>query len=420
MLIEIGNHSAKGDVIDDAPKVTTIHIPEADDGSTHPDAVYDGPHPHSPADDGTVGSLVTPGPALGGYTHEIGGIKVADLKEHLMDAILMRDGTTNLPGHEILLSILHPSEGAWMRHGAGLPAWVRCLDHHGLTPDGRSKDIEKFLTSYWGAPTAEQYFDTKDPTELALQKELTHWTRHGAPGQLPTGLSLPDATALFTNNGRVISNVNDGGGQVGAIGAGTAATSTTFTTASTFTLNQWAGYRVVVYSTTSNNMVWGNVVSNTSGANSVLTVDRWYVAATPGGSAGTTPTTPWGFMILDGGFTSTWFVGLATGANAPVATDTTLSTNGNAEITTGGGGLIRKIAPYAQTSGVASRAITLTPVFTANGTDSLPATVTTIGALCSMVVGTVGTMKFETALNASATLSASGDQLTVTETITGS
>ncbi len=238
---------------------------------------------------------------------------------------------------------------------------------------------------------------------------------------------LPPAVALYTDDGRSISNINDGGGQVGAIGQATAATGTTLTTASTYTTNQWTGYRVYV-TQAAGVMVWGNVISNTNASNaSVLTVDRWYAAATPGGSAGPTPATFTNqggtFIIADGGMVSTWFVGLATGANAPAHGDHTLATNGNAEITTAGGGLIRKIAPYAQTSGVATRAITLTPVFTANGTDSLPATVTTIGVFASMVStfgGAGGPMKFETALNASATFAASGDNATITETVNGS
>lgn len=397
MLIELGNHATRAPGIDDAPKITTIHIPEADISG------------------------------LGGYTHKPGGIKVQDFKNHIWDAAQNNDGITHLPDHEILLSLLHPSEGAWGRHAKRAPEWCQVIHHpelEGVAPHSEevAKDIQDFLCSYWNVPNAGKYFGAKDPDELTVKKELAYWTKNGPPGVFPTAADLPDATATYTNNGRVISNVNDGGGQVGAIGVGSAATSGGLTVSGTpgWASNQYAGYRIAVYSTTSNNIVWGNITANGTGANPSITVDRWYTAATPGGSAGTTPTTPWAFFILDGGFVSTWFVGLATGANAPAATDTSLSTNGNAEITTGGGGLIRKIAPYAQTSGVSTRAITLTPVYTANGSDSLPATVTTIGAFCSMVVGTAGTMKFETALNASATLSLSGDQLTVTETVNGS
>jgi hypothetical protein len=302
-----------------------------------------------------------------------------------------------------------------------VPRWVH-VQPEAATPKGQAEDVQRFLSEYWGCPPAKDYFRADDPGELQIKKELQYWTRT-PPGELPGGLTLPDAKALYVNTGRVISNYNDGGGHVGAIGVGSAATSTGFTVSGTpgWASNELVGLRVVMYSTTSNNMVWGNITANGTGTNPTVTVDQWYVAATPGGSAGTTPTTPWAFMVLDGGYVSSWFCALATGANSPAATDTTLATNSNTEVVSGTvSGMGRKIAPYAQTSGVASRAITLTPVWTAGGT-GLPITVTTLGVFVSMVVGTAATMKFETTLTpSSATISATGDQLTVTETVTGS
>lgn len=407
MLIELGNHCDVKGAIDDRPKLTRIHIPEADEHG------------------------------LGGYTHKPAAATVAEFKDHLVDSLLTRDGITQTPDHEILTSVVHPGQGAWLQHGNGAPAWVKVYDHGPVAaavPDADTgelptaivphsadvaKDIEAFLCEYWGVPSGDQHFGTTDLEELLVKKELQYWTR-SAPGELPAGLSLPDATALYTDDGRVMNNNNDGGLAVGFTAAATATTATTLTdSGATWTSNQWAGCRVYAQSSTSN-MVWGNIISNTSTA---LTIDRWYAVATPGGSAGSTPTSTSPFLIADGGMVSSWFVGLATGANAPAHADHTLATNGNAEITTAGGGLIRKIAPYAQTSGVASRAFTLTPVYTANGSDSLPATVTTIGVFTSMVTsfgGAGGPMKFETALGSSATLSSSGDTLTVTETVTGS
>jgi hypothetical protein len=409
---------------DDQPSVTEIHVPEWDDGSHHPNAVYEGRHPHvAPSEpDEPVGTLVTPGPRLGGYTHILGGVSVSDFREHVAAAIVDRGGITRLSDHEVLLSVLHP-DGAWRRHGSDKPRWVQCTAHE-MTDAGVAQDVERFLSEYWECPPASDFFGATDPEEIRVKKELGYWTRT-PPGELP-GLGLPNPQMLYTDDGRSISNISSGGGQVGAIGQATAASSTTLTTQSTYTTNQWTGYRVYV-TTSATNMVWGNVISNTNAAGAgVLTVDRWYQASSPGGSAGSTPAsfTNFGtFMIADGGMVSAWFVGLATGANAPAHGDHTLATNGNAEITTSGGGLIRKIAPYAQTSGVATRAFTLTPVYTANGTDSLPAAVTTAGRFASMVStfgGAGGPMPFETALSASATLSSSGDQLTLTSTENGS
>lgn len=106
------------------------------------------------------------------------------------------------------------------------------------------------------------------------------------------------------------------------------------------------------------------------------------------------------------------FVGLSNTNIAPAATDTTMT----GEITTAGGGLIRKIAPFAHTAGTTTT--TLTPVFTANGTDSLPVTVYAMNVSTSIKTGSAVTQMYETSLSASATLSASGDQLTVTWTVT--
>jgi hypothetical protein len=102
------------------------------------------------------------------------------------------------------------------------------------------------------------------------------------------------------------------------------------------------------------------------------------------------------------------FVGLTANTTAPAAGDTTLT----AEITTAGGGLIRKAGTYAHTTGAAN--YTITTVFTANGSDSLPVTIGKRGIFDAV---TGGNLVFETLVSPTATLSASGDQLTLTDTI---
>lgn len=103
------------------------------------------------------------------------------------------------------------------------------------------------------------------------------------------------------------------------------------------------------------------------------------------------------------------YMALTASVTAPAATDTTLT----GEITTAGGGLVRAQATYAHTAG--TNTTTLTKTFTANGSDSLPVTLAQIGVLNASSSGTLG---YHTALNATATLNVSGDNLTVTETIT--
>jgi hypothetical protein len=103
------------------------------------------------------------------------------------------------------------------------------------------------------------------------------------------------------------------------------------------------------------------------------------------------------------------YLALTANVTAPSATDTTLT----AEIATAGGGLIRASATYAHTGGTA--AYTLVKVFTANGSDALPVTIGKVGVFNA---SSAGAMVWETLLGTTATLSASGDALTITETVT--
>lgn len=103
------------------------------------------------------------------------------------------------------------------------------------------------------------------------------------------------------------------------------------------------------------------------------------------------------------------YLALTANSTAPAAGDTTLT----AEIATGGGGLIRAAATYAHTNGTAT--YTLTKTFTANGSDSLPVTVAKVGVFNA---SSAGALVWETLLGTTATISAVGDALTLTETIT--
>ncbi len=103
------------------------------------------------------------------------------------------------------------------------------------------------------------------------------------------------------------------------------------------------------------------------------------------------------------------YMALTANTTAPAAGDTTLT----AEIATASGGLIRKQATYAHTGGTST--YTLTATFTANGNDSLPVTIGKVGIFNA---SSSGAMPWETLLSPTATISAVGDALTVTETIT--
>jgi hypothetical protein len=103
------------------------------------------------------------------------------------------------------------------------------------------------------------------------------------------------------------------------------------------------------------------------------------------------------------------YLALTANATAASASDTTLT----AEIATASGGLIRAQATYAHTGGTAT--FTLTKTFTVNGSDVIPVTVAKIGVFNA---ASAGSLVWETVLGSTATLSAVGDALTITETVT--
>lgn len=326
-----------------------------------------------------------------GYSFDPKSLSAADVALHL----LRNPDVTRLPDLEALLVPIHPTGGMWGHHGAEKPEWV-----------GSNNDAYgQFLADLY-----ETEYRSLHDEDFHRWKEDTHHTLYGAPGVGPWS---PDfgPKALKVNAGNDIQAALLGGGQVDSTGQLTGATATTATnTGASWTTNQWIGCRVIA-SVSATQMVWGLVVSNTA---TVLTVDRWYTAGTPGGAAGTTPSTTGTYFILGAGGPAAWFMGLTATATAPSGTDTSLT----GEVTSQPAGLIRKICPYAHTAG--TNTYTLTPVYTIGGGDtSLPITVAQIGVFNSMVASdTATTMLFRTLLNATATLSAAGDQLTVTETVT--
>lgn len=191
-----------------------------------------------------------------------------------------------------------------------------------------------------------------------------------------------------------------GAGNTGAIGTSTGTATATMTdSGASWGTTQFVGLAVVCGNR------YANIISHTA---TVLTLDRWYDPTNPGGGAGSTPAATTVYVI--GLMLPSPFMGLTATATAVVNGDTTLA----GEITTVGGGLIRKISPNAHTAGATTG--TLTPVFTANGTDSLPVTVAKVGVSPS-ILSTVNNV-FQTVLGTTAVISLSGDQLTITDTVT--
>lgn len=195
------------------------------------------------------------------------------------------------------------------------------------------------------------------------------------------------------------------GNSTGTKGTASASSATTLTCPAGMGTTQYIGC-IVVAQPASGGAVYGNILSHTD---TVLTVDRWYDATSPGGTAGTTPSGTSQFVIIPtsgGGM----FMGLTANASAVVAGDTTLP----GEITTGGGGLIRKICTLTHTAGASTG--TVVAVFTVNGSDTIPVTVAKMGISPSLL-STMPNL-FQTLLSSTATLAAVSDQLTVTDTVT--
>lgn len=400
MLVELGNHSAVRSGVEEHPKVTRVHIPEFDSEFLE--------HTDHYAHD--TDAIVTPG----------------EFKAHLYDAAADagsdRWPVTNLPGHESLLAI----EAGWRNRGSGRPDWVNVQGHPELTPDGKASDIEAFLSELYEVPTLAGFYGDRDLDEAHVLKELGYWTPNGPPGEC-RGLTLPEIQAVYTVDGRIMNNFNDGGDALQSVmmGTGTAAGATTLTTGQTLVTNATAGHRVYVR-TAAGTFVWGNCISNTNAAGaSVITVDQWYTPLTPGGTVGTTPAL-FDWVLVDGGMVSTWFAAIGTGGSGWANTDHTIATSsGSTEYTQAGGTLIRKICPTAVDVSASARTVTLVPVFTANASDvaNLPKVVSVAAFFASMVIGfggAGGPMKFIDAVSPTATIAALNDQLTLTEVISGS
>jgi hypothetical protein len=197
-----------------------------------------------------------------------------------------------------------------------------------------------------------------------------------------------------------------GGDLAGEVGTATNVTSTSITTNSvvSHTLNDLVGHRVLA--TTQNPPVEGLVVSNTAGANTVATVDRWVIPGTS--TATTTPGNTTVYAILSGGAPAR-VIALSTDATAPSATDTALTS----ELSNTGGGLNRAKATYSHVIGATSYALTYT--WTANSSDGSSNTVNKVGVFSSSVPVT-GKLVFESAVPSPPTLVA-GDTIQITETV---
>jgi hypothetical protein len=204
------------------------------------------------------------------------------------------------------------------------------------------------------------------------------------------------------NKGVDMQSAEIGGGPYGIGGVATATSATTLTgTGTPFVSSAYIGQVVVA------DGVYGVIVSNTT---SVLTVDQWNNPAAPG-TVGTTPSSTAKFAVLYGAAAAI-FMAITTDAGAVVLTDTTLASEG----TTAGSGMLRKPATYAHTTSATSYTMTATYTYTStdNGTTRVYAKI----GMFNTFPPASGIMQFESLLNFTASLSITGDAVTVTQTVT--
>lgn len=188
----------------------------------------------------------------------------------------------------------------------------------------------------------------------------------------------------------------------------TSATSMTNSGAS-WTTDMWRGHIVAMGPNNSGtgSRAYGIVVSNTA---TVLTIDKWYDPAAPGGAAATTPNATGNYIILPGGGPAWWMA---------LTEDTTQTINDAQTALTGelvvgtSAGLERALCTYAHTTGVNS--YTLTKQYTLTG--ATPRQVQRMAIFNTSRDVTGQHMLFLSAVPNPPTL-VTNDQVTMTETVT--
>lgn len=222
-------------------------------------------------------------------------------------------------------------------------------------------------------------------TDIGQGKQALMLAGGGTPGYVSTGNQVYGTSSPWT------------------VTPATSPVWTVSTSSNLGTANVWTGY-VVVAATG----VYGVVVSNTATA---LTVDRWVNPASPTGAAGTTPVANTAFVIVPGNASAFVMALTNTVSFTPVHGDTTLS----GEQSTNGLGRLYGTFAHTFSASSTNNTYTLTGTWTYSGSTAV--TLTGIGVFDAFAASS-GTMLFETALNSPATVNASGDALTVSQTVT--
>lgn len=204
----------------------------------------------------------------------------------------------------------------------------------------------------------------------------------------------------------------------GVAGAATGATATTLTNSgaafpTSGGINGSLQGHIVVATTT--NSRYGVILSNTGTA---LTIDQWYDPTSATGASGSTPSTTTAYQILPGMGPALW-IGLTTNSAAAAAGDVLRTadglfgdgTTGAAATETTTNGLARAYQQATYATG--NYALAHTWTYTGSGAVVLAKVV-----LCNSLAAAGSLMFLETLLSATGTVTANGDTIAVTWTVT--
>jgi len=189
----------------------------------------------------------------------------------------------------------------------------------------------------------------------------------------------------------------------GFTGTTASATSSTLkaSAAPGWTVNVFTGQDVYVGS------VVGTILSNTA---EVLTVARWETPGKRGEKvAAETPEGTPPFSIASGATPATWMA-ISADTAEPKAADTTLKS----EIKTSEGGLLRALSTFTY---LGENKYKVEATFKSNSHDELPVTIAKIGIFNA---AKEGIMLFESLLTSTAEIKVEGDQVSITDMVTGS
>lgn len=172
-------------------------------------------------------------------------------------------------------------------------------------------------------------------------------------------------------------------------------------TPSGWTTNGWRDHVVVMGAT------FGIITANTTGASATVTIDQWYAPATTGGSAASNPTA--GTYVILPGAAPAIYLAIGTGTTSVAGTETAVETE------TTHSSLARKVfQTLTHNSGDDNYIVSATW----NSTDGTPRTISRVGIVTNKVVADSRLVFYAAVSNPPVV--ASGDQLTITETVTAS